>query len=375
MKSSLSQSQASPTGSTLPPASSPSSDHAHNRSSPDSGIAMGSQSFCSGDSVSPPSQVPADSTSVFPPSSVSMVNPSVQEAKRRAHSRSHSVPHLSSRGVNMVHISGQPSSLTPPPNMMAPYTAAAMSGPYYPLHRSQRPAANLSLSHAPTDYHSVPAAYSNGYSTYTGNTHTHMSSQICPPSYNFSPSYYNHGMPTQYPNGNTLASDPNSYLAYPEPQQPTSAVLLPPSNRQGYQNIGQTDSLFPNKYSPSSSSPSSSTHSETATSQMESTIKELVTSVAMTSTPTTFASPDVPKQQSPHAAATDEGLESMEVDTNAVPDLGNLPAVKEEKLKAEEKEVVEKKEEEKEEKEEEEREKEEKDKMEDQLVFTMRCVC
>ena len=60
--------------------------------------------------------------------------------------------------------------------------------------------------------------------------------------------------------------------------------------------------------------------------------------------------------------------------TNAVPDLGNLPRVKEEKIKAEEGEEVEEKEEEEEE-EEEKGEEEKQDKMEDQLVFTIRCVC
>lgn len=304
-------SQPSPSNSTLlPTTSSPSSNAGNN--SPDSGIAIGSQSFCSGDSVSPPAPGPADSTTIFPPSSVA-------PSPNKTATRGNSLSQFSSR-INPALIAGQPSSLTPPhnlTNMMAPYNPAEMSSPYYPTRRSQQQqsSTHFPLNHAPSNYHSGPPSYS-AYPPPYGS-----SGQLYPPSYGSLPPYYGHSgsAPTVgYPNSaSSLATDSN-YLAYPDPHQPApavtaSAMLPPPSSRPAYgTETPQTEGgIFSGSYSTTAlSSPCSSTHSDTVgATQIENTFNEFVTTNAVTASPTASMSPTA-NQQSPSL----ETQQSMEVD-------------------------------------------------------------
>ena len=267
---------------------------------------MGSHSFCSGDSVSPPAQGPADSTSLFPPSSGSLL------ASRKA-ARANSLSQLSSR-INPALVCGQ-SSLTPPhnaPNMMAPYNPAEMSSPYYPPRRSQQPAApQFPLNHAPTHYHSGPPPYSAYPPPYGGNS---MSGQGYPPPYGTLPPYYNQGSSASpgYSNSTGSLTTDSNYMTYPDPHQPTPAAMLP--SRPAYVTDAQTENsgMYNGSYSTAMSSPCSSTHSETATTQMESTLKEFVTSVATTS-------PSAAASVSPNAAnglsPSMQTQQSMEVDS------------------------------------------------------------
>jgi hypothetical protein len=305
-QTSVKPSQPSPSNSNLIPATSSPSSNAGNNS-PDSGIAIGSQSFCSGDSVSPPAPGPADSTTIFPPSSVA-------PSPNKGATRGNTLPQLSSR-INPALIAGQPSSLAPThntTNMMAPYNPAEMSSPYYPTRRSQQQqsSSHFQLNHAPSNYHSGPPSYS-AYPPAYGTSG--ISGQSYPPSYGSLPSYYGHSGSTSsmgYPNSaSSLAAD-SSYLAYPDPHQPAPAVsastggILPlPTSRPAYgtETAQMEGGIFNGSYSTTAlSSPCSSTHSETvAATQIENTFNEFVTSNAVTVSPIASMSPTANQQQSP----------------------------------------------------------------------------
>lgn len=268
---------------------------------------MGSQSFCSGDSVSPPAPGPADSTSMFPPSSGSLC---ASPTAVRKNVRANSISQVNTR-INPVLVSGQTSSLTPPhnaPNMMAPYNPAEMSNPYYPPRRSQQPPAQFPLNHTPTNYHLGPPPYSNYPPPYGSATNSHMSGQVYPPAYSSLPPYYNSSSVSSGGYPSSVATD-SSYMSYPDPHQPTPTMLPPPSSRSAYVPDAQTESGLFNgsNYSTALSSPCSSTHSETATPQIESTLKEFVASAVMTTSPvTTCVSPITANQLSPTRAQTVE---------------------------------------------------------------------
>lgn len=298
--------QPSPTNSILLPSTSSPSSNPRN-SSPDSGIAIGSQSFCSsGDSVSPPAHGPADSTSLFPPSSS---GPQLIASPRKQ-VRGGSLPQLNSR-INPVLVSGQASSLTPPhntTNMMAPYNPAEMSGPYYQTRRSQQqPSTQFPLNHVPSNYQSGPPPYAAYPPPYGSGTASLMTGQSYPPTYNSLPSYYNHSSNTVSAGG--YPATDSSYLAYPDPQPQTPATMLPPpSTCPAYTNNAQTEnSVFNSAYSTAMSSPCSSTHSEAITTHIDNTFKEFVTSVAMTTSPTT--SPHTVGQLSPQMETQPQSME------------------------------------------------------------------
>lgn len=322
-QSSLKQplSQASPTNTTLlPPTSSPSSNAAENNS-PDSGIAIGSgsQSFCSGDSVSPPAQGPADSTSLFQPSTVASMTPS---PRKTMSNRVNSLPQLSSR-INPALITGQPTSLTPPPHMMAPYNSAEMA--YYPTRRTQQqPSSHFPLNHTTASYHTGPPPYSSypppyGSSGVSGHTY--------PPSYGTLP-YYNQNSGTAvssvgYPNSGSSLSAESGYMSYeqsqPAPTAPAVSAMLPaPTSRPPYvSDAPQTESgIFSGSYSTANttiSSPCSSTHSETVpANRIENTYGEFVTSAPVTLSPTASLSP--PATAASHHSPSLETQQSMDVD-------------------------------------------------------------
>ena len=142
-----------------------------------------------------------------------------------------------------------------------------------------------------------------------------MPSQTYPPAYGTLPPYYSQSTSAGYPSSaNSLATD-SSYLAYPDPQQPTPAAMIPvPSSRPGFITDTQTEGgIFSGGYSSTAiSSPCSSTHSEAAaTTQIENTFKEFVTSVDMTTSPAvSCVSPNATNQRSPSLRTQ----QSMEVD-------------------------------------------------------------